>query len=96
MRFRLVSQRDTEDADGDIRFIHMRRFIDSDRLAGCRARLRFADKCEEMLMDGALQALEEAGKAHCCLEEIYKSAMDFRGVEKETQRLCAYVEEAVR
>ena len=96
VRFRLVSQKDAEDADGDIRFIHMRRFIDSDRLAGCRARLRFADKCEEMLMDGALQALEEAGKAHFCLEEIYKSAMDFRGVEKETQRLCAYVEEALR
>ena len=41
-----------------------------------------------MLLDGALDALREAGVCHFALEEIYKSEMDFDGVSRETDRMC--------
>ncbi len=64
------------------RIINMQRFIDRGSLAGVRVRLRFADRCREMLMDGALASLREAEGEHFALEEIYRSAMDFGGVEQ--------------
>lgn len=69
--------------------VNMQRFLDRSALAGCRARLRFAARCRDMLLDGALDALREAGKAHFALEELYRDAMDFDGVSQETRRICA-------
>lgn len=83
----------TEETDGAAHTINMQRFIDRRALAARRVRLRFADRCREMLMEGALQSLAEAEKAHFALEEIYKSAMDFTGV---TQMSETVAEEIVR
>ena len=96
MRFCLASPKTNRAVEDEGRIINMLRFIDHASLAVCRARLRFANACEEMLTDGALQALRDAGEEHFRLEEIYKSAMDFSGVEAETQRLCVYVREALQ
>lgn len=96
MRFCLTSPKTNRVAEDGGRIINMLRFIDHTSLADCRGRLRFANACAEMLTDGALQALQDAGKEHFRLEEIYKSAMDFRGVVAETQRLCTYVREALQ
>ena len=46
-----------------------------------------------MLADGALQALEDAGKEHFRLEEIYKSAMDFDALAAERKRICEEIAE---
>ena len=96
MRFCLTSPKTNRVAEDGGRIINMLRFIDHTSLADCRGRLRFANACAEMLADGALQALQDAGKEHFRLEEIYKSAMDFRGVVAETQRLCTYVREVLQ
>ncbi len=71
--------------------VNMQRFIDRRALAACRVRLRFADRCREMLMEGALEALAEADAAHFSLEEIYKSAMDFDGVRQLREEIAAQI-----
>ncbi len=60
--------------------VNMQRFLDRRALASCRGRLRFAGRCADMLMEGALDALEEARLHHFALEEIYRSAMDFEAL----------------
>lgn len=84
-----------EAADG-VQYINMQRFLNREELAKRRARLRFTERCREMLFDGALDALSDARRCHFALEEIYKSAMDFRGVSEETERLCREIGEMLR
>lgn len=86
---------DSESGGDAARCIHMRRFIDSSALAARRGRIRFAGKCGEMLFEGALQSLSEAGKHHFILEEIYKETMDFTVVQKKTDTLSAFVRDAL-
>ena len=83
--FHLVPDR--ESGIDAARCIHMHRFIDRSALAARRAKIRFAGKCCEMLFDGALQALSDAGEQHFLLEEIYKGTMDFSVVERRTASL---------
>ncbi len=40
-------------------------------------------------LEGACEALKKAGQAHSALEEIYVSAMDFKGMEKTKQKWIA-------
>lgn len=75
--------------DSAVRWINMQRFLDTRQLSLCRARLRFCARCRETMLDGALDALAEAGKRHFALEEIYRSAMDFTGVTETAKRLDA-------
>jgi hypothetical protein len=96
VRFHLIPERDETESEANVRYVNMHRFIDRTRLAERRARIRFAGKCREMLLDGALQALHDAGKMHFRLEEIYRGAMDFRLVERETQRLAEYIRSALK
>ncbi|MGM9653566.1 MAG: hypothetical protein ACI3XP_08025 [Eubacteriales bacterium] len=77
-----------EEAETDAGHINMQRFLNREEVARRRARLRFADRCRGMLLDGALDALREAGVCHFALEKIYKSEMDFDGVSRETDRMC--------
>lgn len=80
---------DTREAAQDgIRYVNMQRFLHRQELAKVRARLRFTARCRETLFDGALDALSDARRAHFALEEIYKSAMDFDSLSRETDRLC--------
>ena len=92
--FYLVS--DKESGSDAARIIHMRRFIDSSGLAARRGKIRFAEKCGEMLFDGAIQSLQEAGKQHFALEEIYKEAMDFGVVQRKTDALSDYIRNALQ
>ena len=67
-----------EDApSGGVRPINTGRFFDAEKLAACRARLRFARACEASLTEGACEALAAAGQVHDALEAHYIAAMDF-------------------
>lgn len=88
LHFCLVPEREEGDA---ARYIHMHRFIDRSALAARRGKIRFAGKCADMLIEGALQALADAGEQHFRLEEIYKEAMDFSIVERKTASLAEYI-----
>lgn len=87
--FSLANER--KEARDGIRYVNMQRFLDRHELAGVRARLRFTDRCRQMLFDGALEALADARRAHFALEELYKSAMDFASLSRETDRLCSEI-----
>ncbi len=65
--------------EGDVA-VNMQRFLDRRALSAVRGRLRFAARCREMLMEGALASLTRAREHHFALEEIYKTAMDFTAV----------------
>ncbi len=82
--FRTVFER--EEDGGAV--VNMQRFLDRRALAAVRGRLRFADRCREMLMTGALEALGRAREHHFALEEIYKTAMDFTAVEEIGVRIA--------
>jgi len=84
--FSLADER--KEAQDSVRYVNMQRFLDRQALAGVRARLRFTDRCRQALFDGALESLADARRAHFALEEIYKSAMDFDSLSRETNRLC--------
>ena len=43
----------------------------------------------ESLLDGAVEALEEARGFHFSLEEIYAEAMDFKAKENFTKSFCS-------
>ncbi len=49
---------------------------------------RFAERMREALLGEAVHHLEQAGRAHFLLEEIYSSAMDFHAKETFGRELC--------
>ncbi|MBQ9745768.1 MAG: hypothetical protein IJW21_02980 [Clostridia bacterium] len=57
--------------------INAMRFVRADILAENRGKLRFAGKCREALLQGALAELAKMGRTHDELEKYYISAMDF-------------------
>lgn len=62
------------------------RFYDRERLSHIRSRIRFACACEEMLLEGACEALQSAGRVHDALEAHYIAAMDFDEMNTFTAR----------
>ncbi len=76
--------------------INMQRFLDKAQLSLCRSRIRFAEKCREEMLDGALQALADAAACHFALEEIYKSAMDFDALAAERIRIAEEIAAELR
>lgn len=63
------------------KIINMQRFVNKDVLSANRQKRRFAEKCFASLMEGATESLAEAKKLHFRLEDIYKSTMDFAGLD---------------
>lgn len=61
--------------------INLRRFADSEKMAEVKQKRIFASKCMSSLMEGALESLALAREHHFSLEEIYKNAMDFSGLD---------------
>ncbi len=57
--------------------INAMRFVSTSALAENRAKLRFAEKCHDSIMEGALAEMSEMGVKHDELEKFYVSAMDF-------------------
>lgn len=64
----------TEEGEDEINAM---RFVQNDVLSENRGKLRFAEKCREALLQGALAELAKMGAAHGELEKYYISAMDF-------------------
>ena len=68
------------DSFGDTR-INMKRFTDSSELSKIRSEYRLNRKLACAFMDSAIESLEDAGKYHFELEDIYVSCMDFEAKE---------------
>lgn len=65
------------------------RFVRGEVLAENRGKLRFAEKCREALLQGALAELAKMGRTHDELEKYYIDAMDFEksdAARKETEK----------
>jgi hypothetical protein len=86
--FLVMEEQEAQKAD---KVINCSRFASHDRLSARRARLRFAEKCEESLLSGALDALAEAGGIHSKLEDIYGKYMDFGAVDRMKNRMISEI-----
>ena len=64
--------------------ICMSRFLQKELPAGKKGEIRLAAKCMVSLMEQALERFREAGEYHMALEEIYRDAMDFTRMNRET------------
>lgn len=62
--------------------INMQRFVNKDVLSANRQKRRFGEKCFASLMGGAIESLTDAKTLHFRLEDIYKSTMDFSGLDQ--------------
>ena len=62
--------------------INSMRFACNAALGENRGKLRFADKCREALLQGALSELSKMGRMHDELESIYAEAMDFEANDR--------------
>lgn len=71
--------------------VNMKRFTDKSGSANGRQKRRFGEKCALAMFDSALDSLTEARLCHFEIEDIYKSAMDFKALDKLTKKLCADV-----
>ena len=67
------------------RVINMRRFVDGDRFASVKSRVRAAKKLRDEAVCGADGILREIRSLHSELESIYVSAMNFRRKESFTR-----------
>ena len=71
-----------------IRHLHLRRYLDSERLRAVRPELRRAMSLRKSLLEAAEARLSMAATHHFALEELYASAMDFRAKEAFTEAFC--------
>lgn len=68
--------------------INMKRFLDHDALAACRARLRSNRRLKEALIDSAVESFGQAGEHHFALEQIYGACMDFEAENRFLESFC--------
>ncbi len=87
----LFAVMDEEAAERAEKLIHGARFVSREGVARCRGRLRFAEKCQKGLLEGALTSLEEAGRLHGELEKIYGQATDFAVIDHITDGLISEI-----
>jgi hypothetical protein len=73
--------------------INAMRFAVKSVLCENRGKIRFAEKCREALMQGAVSEIAKMGVAHDELEKYYAEAMDF---EKSNEMMRAVTEEIFR
>ena len=73
--------------------INAMRFAVKSVLCENRGKIRFAEKCREALMQGAVSELAKMGSAHDELEKYYAEAMNF---EKSNEMMRAVAEEIFR
>ncbi len=65
--------------------INMARFVDKDKFAEIKGRVKFSARCRDALLDEAKERLQRVRETHFELEEIYIAAMDFDAKEKATK-----------
>ena len=61
--------------------INSARFIDKDRFAQKRHRLRFIEKCKNSMLESAISCFAEAGRIHAESERIYGACVDFSKID---------------
>ncbi len=88
---RFCREEDAPPSGDDAQTVNMLRFLDRGALASRRGRLRFLERCADDLALAALGSLEQARSAHAALEEIYRAAMDFGGVQALTEALACRI-----
>ncbi len=69
-----------------VRRLSMRRYLDADAVKVTKADLAIAAKCEERLMEAALEVLRQIKETHFEMESHYQAAMDFDAMEKQIER----------
>ncbi len=77
------------DDAGYCKNINLRRFINKEEMQKTRQKRRFAAKCFDTMLDGALADLRCAWTLHSELEKIYVGAMDFKALDAMTEKLSA-------
>lgn len=88
IRLCVVTAEGSEDVyDEKYKVFNLERFIDKDVLCENRAKLRFANKCLNALIDGAVDSFVDAKNYHEKIEEIYTSCVDFKTVRRITELL---------
>ncbi|MBQ3527143.1 MAG: hypothetical protein IJA52_01110 [Clostridia bacterium] len=61
--------------------VNLARFANTKKAQEVKQKRLFSSRCLVGMLEGALESLEDAGKAHFLLEDIYKSAMDFDALD---------------
>jgi hypothetical protein len=67
--------------------INSMRFVDKEKMAQKRQRLRFIGKCRAAVLDGAVSCFEEAGVFHREAERIYGACVNFSEIEIITKKI---------
>ena len=86
--FTVCDEQTAETAD---KTVNCMRFVRKDRLQIQRQTLRFLEKSEEMLLDGALSALKQAGNFHMQTESLYGKHIDFRRIDREKEKILSEI-----
>lgn len=77
----------SDNADENDMRINTERFIDRTKLNEVKNKLRFAEKCEKELMCAALDTFDEINTVHFDIENIYKGAMSFTKLTKDSEKI---------
>ncbi len=77
-----VRDYDAELKNKEYYYINMKRFSQKEVIQNDRQKIRFGTRCSEMLLSGAIDAFQDAEKAHFALERIYINAMNFQKISQ--------------
>ena len=66
--------------------IHLDRFFDKEKTPESKNNAKELAGLEKALLAAALSSLKKAGRAHFSLEDVYKSAMDFRLMKQQAEK----------
>lgn len=72
-------------------YINMKRFLDLEKIAQGKKKIKFALKCTDELLSASAEALTEAAKKHTMLEKFYISAMDFEKIDQMQNEISAEI-----
>ncbi len=78
------------------KIFNLERFLNKDVLGENRSKLRFAKKCSEALISGAVESFKEAKSSHEALEKIYKKAVNFDKVTEIGESLIQKIENSLK
>jgi hypothetical protein len=77
----IVVKEDAEEADAADKIINSMRFADKGEMSKRRRRLRFMEKCEAAVLEGAVSCFADASVAHAKAERIYGTCVDFSEID---------------
>lgn len=72
----------SELTEKEYHYVNMKRFLNSEKIAQGKRKIKFAVKCTEELLSAATEALKDAAQNHKKLEQFYITAMDFEKIDK--------------